>query len=375
MIYVVGQQQHNSDDFLYYINNHTTPNGSLIEYALEWWFTSNMESPGEGWASEDVEGGGFFATEYEYTDWVLWSYDSQNNVQQMAEWLHDGYAVGITIYNKVTGKGGHCITVWGYEYDNRYDSENPHDYYLGLYVSDSDDRKNNPNPPDLLRYVELSYNTTKGFWEFGSYKISGVTALKPYPESRPKANAGGIYIKSGEKTVDLDGSRSYDDSIAGTLKFRWDFTNDGSWDTKWNFSSTISHTYESDFDGEAKLEVFDGRLRDVDFAYIREVSIEPTLIDSLIQPNKLYILPNIHNLEFRGIYTDPKVQDFYNYNWDFGDGAISDKPMVKHMYTEPGTYLITLTISLGTEVIGSNTISIKVITESAHKTYNINEGC
>lgn len=353
----------NTDDFLYHINQHSTPNGSKIEYALRWWFDGELHWPGENWSEEDVQGGCFWAHAYDYTDYVLWSYDDPNNVQQIDEWLHDGYAVGITIHNRNTGKGGHCITVWGYEYDVLYDpATNPHNYYKGLYATDSDDRKHLTNPPDLLKYVKLEYNTSGDFWQFGSYKIDGVTALKPFPgELRPIANAGGIHFKNGDTDITLDASGSVDySSPPQTLRFRWDFTNDGSWDTDWLESPTINHVYEGTWEGNVKLEVWDGRLRDVDFGYIKEMDIQPSLVDSVTFPEELYILPLTHVIEFRGLYFEPVMQELYSYEWDFGDGTIVYQPRVLHNYQLPGTYPVTLTLSFGGQVIGSDTFILTV---------------
>jgi len=368
-----GATMDNTDDFLNFFNTHTSPKGSLPEFALEWWFNGSLTCPNnDGWSEEEIDRYGFW-NDYEYTDYVLWSYDPPNNMQKIAEWLNEGYAVGITIHNKKTGGGGHCITIWGYEYDIRYDPESPHEYYLGLYATDSDDNKNLEYPPDRLKYINIGYNSSGDFWEFGSYKISGVTALKPYPGvSRPIANAGGIYLKEGTRTINLDGSGSVNPLSDEPLLYRWDLTNDGSWDIPWTLNPTISHTYEGDWEGNVKLEVFDGRLRDVDFAYIREISIEPSLIDDIIIPNELYILPNIHLIEFNGIFSGLNVLYLYNYTWDFGDGTYSNNILAEHYYSLPGTYLATLNISIGDCIIGSNSILLTVLS-AEDLTHNINE--
>lgn len=86
----------------------------------------------------------------------------------------------------------------------------------------------------------------------------------------PVADAGGPYSGFVGEEIVFDASGSYD--VDGdTLEYRWDFNNDGTWDTDWLSDPVTTHVYDSEFHGQAKLEVKDGRDSDDDIA---EVDIE-----------------------------------------------------------------------------------------------------
>lgn len=82
------------------------------------------------------------------------------------------------------------------------------------------------------------------------------------------------------------------------------------------------------------------------------------VIESVGQPNPHIILPH-HRLTFTGSFTDPGWLDTHTFTWDFDDGATdqgvpdeeNDPPdatgtsVVRHAYSEPGDYSVTLTIT------------------------------
>ena len=72
----------------------------------------------------------------------------------------------------------------------------------------------------------------------------------------PIADAGGPYSGEIGEPILFDASGSYDPD-GEIVGYRWDWTNDGSWDTGWLSSPTKTHTYNSEFHGQVKLEVKD----------------------------------------------------------------------------------------------------------------------
>lgn len=322
-----GMENGNADDFFAYFQDHTTDKGSLIEYALQWWFTGYLNDRGDStnWSSEDVEGGDFWSSSYTWTDYTLWHWDAKTTLQKIDEWLHAGYAVGIAIY-PITPPGGHAITVWGIEYDTSFDKTDPdevHDYYLGIYVTDSDNNKNMANPPDVLSYIEVNYDDTNNYWYFGGWRIGGVSALKPFPgETRPVADAGGSYIGNEGTAVIFDASSSTDDD---SLKYRWDFNNDTTWDTTWSTSSTASHTWNDDYMGIVKLEVFDGRMRDIDTTTVTINNVAPiiTAYDDTINENEYVSL--VVDID------DPSSEDTFVADIDWDDGSTDTFPVLAGM--------------------------------------------
>ncbi|HWR26924.1 MAG TPA: PKD domain-containing protein, partial [Candidatus Thermoplasmatota archaeon] len=72
----------------------------------------------------------------------------------------------------------------------------------------------------------------------------------------PFAEAGGPYSGDAEGTITFDASGSYDPD--GTITgYRWDWTNDGTWDTGWLNNATIPHFYSSLGTYTVNLEVRD----------------------------------------------------------------------------------------------------------------------
>ena len=72
----------------------------------------------------------------------------------------------------------------------------------------------------------------------------------------PVADAGGPYVGTVGDAITFDASGSSDDD--GTIvAYRWDWTNDGTWDTSWLGDAVTSHTYDAGFYGHAGLQVQD----------------------------------------------------------------------------------------------------------------------
>src|SRR5207237_10090467 len=61
----------------------------------------------------------------------------------------------------------------------------------------------------------------------------------------------------GNTTVTFDGSSSSSDVPNATLQYRWDWTNDGTWDTNWSTTPTTTHAYGSTRVSTAALQVQD----------------------------------------------------------------------------------------------------------------------
>jgi len=320
--FVPGMDYGNTDTFFAYYQDHTTDKGSLNEHGLEWWFTGFLNDHGDpaNWSSEDVPGADFWSLSYTWTDYVLIDWTNTQIPQNIDSWINSGYPVGFAIY-PINPPGGHAITCWGYNYDS--DGATPEDYYLGVWVTDSDSHKHLTDPDDVIRYYELDYwdnntgDTSDDYWYMPNYgngwRIGGVCALKPFPgETRPVADAGGPYNVNEGTAVSFDASGSSDDD---TLEYRWDFDADGTWDTLWSTIPTVSHTWNDNYYGDVYLEVFDGRLKDIDITTITVQNVAPsiTINSDTIDENGIATIS--------GTITDPGVLDTFSVSIYWGEGS------------------------------------------------------
>lgn len=161
----------------------------------------------------------------------------------------------------------------------------------------------------------------------------------------PVADSGGPYYGNEGSPITFNASAS-DDPDGDTLQYRWDFDNDGTWDTPWSESPTASRTWDDDWEGTAKVEVSDGELTDTDpAANVTVNNVAPVVrIDAVDQQTAAFILP-YDLLIFTGSFADPGA-DSHTIEWNFGDGTVEvDAELISfHEYTEPGVFAVTLTV-------------------------------
>lgn len=162
-----------------YFQDHWTDQGGLMNYAWEWWIDGTNRTQGwEDWSQVDVPGGGFWPN-INYSDLYHHHSSYLSAMPKIDEYLRAGYGTALTL------KGSHAITVWGFEED-----------YSGIYLTDSDDYKNHPVPPDMLRYYDINLEDGKWFLQdyFGSdsWYISGVYGLERRVLLEGDANRDGI---------------------------------------------------------------------------------------------------------------------------------------------------------------------------------------
>jgi PKD repeat protein len=168
--------------------------------------------------------------------------------------------------------------------------------------------------------------------------------------------------------ITFDASGSYDPD-GDALQYRWDFDNDGAWDTDWSTTPVVSYTWNDDWAGTAKLEVSDGEFTATDIVRVTVNNVAPAVEAGLDQE-----ITAGDAVSFSGGFTDPGWLDTHAATWDFGDGvsqagvlseennppAAAGNVAGSHIYYDRGTYTVTLTVYDDDGGIGTDTLTVTV---------------
>jgi hypothetical protein len=201
--------------------------------------------------------------------------------------------------------------------------------------------------------------------DFNLYGDPETYLLTVIPNVPPVADANGPYTEDEGTTVMFDGSGSYDpDTFPYPLEYRWDFENDGTWDTSWSSSPFVNYTWSDNYFGEVALEVRDGVLNDTIVTSITVDNVAPE-----ITPFGPFFGDEPYLVDITTDATDPGSDDLtFDWVFDFGptpsttfynDGMAPDPypsavggtfpfmamDSASREYGDNGNYSITLTVT------------------------------
>jgi PKD repeat protein len=202
-----------------------------------------------------------------------------------------------------------------------------------------------------VRMYDGTYNTTKDFWFITKAESPGTPSSPPPPDVEPPLNIPPVANITGpisgyvNETLIFHAHNSYDPdgNITG---YKWDFNNDGSFDTDWLEDEIIDCNYSIPGKYTIVLEVKD------DFDAIGATMHNITIID-LEAPLKLP-LPKINGPYSAEIYENITFSSngscdpdgiIVNYTWYFGDGNVSYLENPIYAYQEPGNYTVVLKVT------------------------------
>ncbi len=131
---------------------------------------------------------------------------------------------------------------------------------VGINKSTSVDNFNNENVDYRSDFAFHPFNIQHSFHSiFSDFIYRFIIKMRNYA---PVALMKKYYYDGiAGKEIVFDASSSYDPN-GDKLYYRWDFDNDGVYDTPWLSSPKIRHVYENAYDGYAKLQVSDGKATD-----------------------------------------------------------------------------------------------------------------
>ncbi|UCD09617.1 MAG: lamin tail domain-containing protein [Dehalococcoidales bacterium] len=178
---------------------------------------------------------------------------------------------------------------------------------------------------------------------------SSFTGCSGISNTPPVADAGGPYSGNEGTPVQLDASSSTDPDL-DPLQYRWDFDNDGTWDTDWSSASSASHIWNDDCSGEVRVEVADEEpLTDTSVTSVTINNVAPILDpypdQKVTAGTYLYlVIP----------FTDHGINDTHTATINWGDGITeagtvsevngSGNITGSHKYITPGSYSISVSV-------------------------------
>jgi len=146
---------------------------------------------------------------------------------------------------------------------------------------------------------------------------SETPAMDIYHVNRaPIPDAGGPYFGFENAAMTFDASASSDpDKGPANLTYRWDFNNDGAWDTAYSSSPVATYTWGDDYKGMLAVQVSDGDLTAIAFANVMISNVMPSGVASITSAQH-----EGSTIQFSAHITDPGSDDLF-LTWSWGDGT------------------------------------------------------
>jgi parallel beta-helix repeat protein len=227
------------------------------------------------------------------------------------------------------------------------------------------------------------YDQGYGYFQLDNYPLINMTNLCEGEcatcNEPPVADANGPYSADEGTEIIFDASNSTDPDD-DPLEYRWDFDNDGIWDTGYSTDPTATYTWHDDYSGIVVVEVYDGEYTETATATVSVNNAGPILDagpDQNVNEGDLVTISPT--------FTDPGSADTHNATIDWGDGkpVTTIDPATSHLsdnhtFDNNGTYTVTVTVTDDDGGIVTDTLTVTVNdlgpTADAGPDQAINEG-
>jgi len=222
------------------------------------------------------------------------------------------------------------------------------------------------DPGGASNLDEINANTQPGWTEGPNNVINGgavsTNALPPEisagmydpaaTNQPPVADIGGPYNGTQNIAVEFDASNS-SDADGSIASYGWDF-GDGSSGN----GATVSHIYADTGTYEVTLIVTDDAGDSA--TATTEVTIGAGNQPPTADANGPYTGIVGEEIEFDGSASSDADGSIVSYDWNFGDGEVGTGEKATHIYTEKGTYNVTLTVTDDGNAMDSAVTSVSV---------------
>jgi parallel beta-helix repeat protein len=194
------------------------------------------------------------------------------------------------------------------EWNNSYGEGNKWSDYPGL-----DDGSNGRISGDGIGDTDIPHpyiDQGSGYYQLDNYPL--MDSWIDDVNDPPVANIIGTYNTFEGENITFDASSSSDPDEWDILLYRWDFDNDGTWDTSYSIDSCITYIFEDDYTGTIAVQVYDGECSSTAYTTVVVNNIAPT---ANAGEDKIGDEPS--TFIFTGDHTDPGIDDTHTYEWDF----------------------------------------------------------
>jgi hypothetical protein len=175
----------------------------------------------------------------------------------------------------------------------------------------------------------------------------------------PVANAGGPYSGYVNRPMTFSGAKSTDDT--GVTGYRWDWTNDGTYDTNWSAVAITTHSYISEGVYTLRLQVKDNE----NLTNSNTTTVTVTTTTNDFQPPIAEAAGPYNGLTYQNIHFDGSNSYGINasivyYLWAFGDGTYGYNETSTHAYETAGTFNVVLTVTDSNNLIAIDTTTATI---------------
>jgi PKD repeat protein len=220
----------------------------------------------------------------------------------------------------------------------------------------------NPNVLTTVRaghkfLVEGEYNVTLTLFDGVKYGYINVWVRT---NNAPIVVPPATIFDETNNPISFDGSRSSDPDSEDNLQYKWDFGDNTR--TEWSDSDHATHTYKITATYTVTLWVTDGLLTQsaTTTAIIDPENHPPIAVIGVQEdPNDLWTNMSLHFTSTGSYDIDGEGRISFTYDFDDGsDPSTLANPI--HIYEEPGTYTVVLTVIDQKNVIATDTLTLTV---------------